>query len=70
MEMLPWDVWGEMPPVGSELNAAQVARFDDLAAMTRDADAHFEELCAAYNSGALKVPPVVFNAVLQRPETV
>jgi hypothetical protein len=70
MEMLPWDVWGEMPQVGSELHAAQFARFDDLAAMTRDTDAHYDELRASYNSDALKVPPVVFNAVLQRPETV
>jgi hypothetical protein len=70
MEMLPWDVWGEMPQPGSELNAAQFKRFDDLAAMTRDPDKHFDELMRGYKSDTLKVPPVVFNAVTQRRETV
>jgi hypothetical protein len=70
MEMLPWDVWGEMPQVGTALNAAQFARFDDLAALTRDPDKHFDRLQAEYQTDGLKVPPVVFNAVLQRPETV
>jgi hypothetical protein len=70
MEMLPWDVWGEMPQPGSELNAAQFKRFDGLAAMTRDPDKHFDELVSAYKSDTLKVPPIVFNAVMQRPETV
>ena len=70
MEMLPWDVWGEMPQVGSELNTAQMKRFDELAALTRDPDENFGRLMAEYKSDALKVPPVVFNAVMQRSETV
>lgn len=69
-EMLPWDVWGEMPRPGSELNEAQFNRFDALAELTRDPDKHFDELVRAYESDTLKVPPVVFNAVTQRPETV
>jgi hypothetical protein len=69
-EMLPWDVWGEMPQVSSDLNAAQMNRFDDLAALTRDPDKNFDALVSEYKSDALKVPPVVFNAVLQKPETV
>src|SRR5262249_23063596 len=28
MEMLPWDVWGDMPQPGSGLSAAQFERFD------------------------------------------
>ncbi|HTT98906.1 MAG TPA: transglutaminase-like domain-containing protein [Rhizomicrobium sp.] len=68
--MLPWDVWGEMPQPGSELNEAQVERFDDLAALTRDPDRNFGRLRSEYKTEGLNVPPVVFNAVLQRPETV
>ncbi len=70
MEMLPWDVWGDMPQVGSELNTAQMKRFDELAALTRDPDENFDKLLSEYKTDALKVPPVVFNAVMQRPETV
>ena len=70
MEMLPWDVWGEMPQVGSALNRTQFDRFDELAALTRDADRNFDRLTSEYKSDGLMVPPVVFNAVMQRPETV
>ncbi len=47
MEMLPWDVWGEMPQPGSELNAAQFKRFDDLAALTRNPNKNFDKLIDA-----------------------
>jgi hypothetical protein len=70
VEMLPWDVWGDMPPVGSDLSEAQFERFDVLAAMAREPDAHFDALVSAYGSAGLVVPPVVFNAVTQRPEKV
>jgi hypothetical protein len=65
--MLPWDVWGAMPQPGDE---PDFARFDALAELTCDPDTHFAELRALYETDAIKVPPVVFNAVLQRPEPV
>lgn len=69
LEMLPWDVWGAMPGIGEELNTEQIARFDRLAALTRDPDACFDELRSAYLSDEqLRVSPVVFNAVRNRPE--
>lgn len=64
-EMLPWDVWGAMPQPGE---APDSARFDEWAALTLDPDAHFDALRRLYESDA--VPPVVFNAVLQRSEPV
>src|SRR5579859_6054449 len=71
MEMLPWDVWGAMPApdetIGDELNAL----FDRLAELTRDPDAAFADLTAAYADDArLRVPGTVRNAVLNRPEPV
>jgi len=69
-EMLPWDVWGGMshePPYPDDL----LALHDNLAALTRDPDAGFAELRQLYDTDSrLKVPPVVYNAVRQRPETV
>jgi uncharacterized protein YndB with AHSA1/START domain len=60
--MLPWDVWGAMPQPGE---APDFARFDALAELTLDPDAHFAQLRAQP-----PVPPTVFNAVLQRVEKV
>lgn len=68
--MLPWDVWGAMPQPGQPIDAAAMQRFDHWAELTHDPDKHFDELRALYDDPAVKVPPVVFNAVLQRPETV
>jgi hypothetical protein len=65
--MLPWDVWGAMP---QPRETPDFARFDAWAALTREPDTHFAELQKLYESDAIKVPPVVFNAVLQRPEPV
>jgi len=65
--MLPWDVWGAMPQTGVE---PDFARFDKLAALTLDPDAHFAALRALYAFEDLRVPPVVFNAVLQRPDRI
>jgi len=45
--------------------------FDRLAELTRDPDAAFAELTAAYAGDArLHVPATVYNAVLNRPEPV
>jgi hypothetical protein len=71
MEMLPWDCWGAMPRPGEVISDGQLALFDDLASLTRDPDAGFEELRARYEAGEdLKVSGTVFNAVLNRPDIV
>ncbi|HZQ37871.1 MAG TPA: transglutaminase-like domain-containing protein [Dehalococcoidia bacterium] len=69
IELLPWDVWGAMPRPGEPISDEQLTLFDHLAALTHDPDTAFAELRAMYESDArLRVPPVVFNAVLNRPE--
>jgi hypothetical protein len=71
MEMLPWDVWGAMPAPDEAISDEQYALFDRLAGLTRDPDAAFAELTAAYAGDArLRVPATVYNAVLNRPEPV
>jgi transglutaminase superfamily protein len=61
MEMLPWDVWGAMPAPDEP---ADTDLFDQLAAP--DAD-----LTVRYQSDArLTVPGTVYNAVLERSETL
>lgn len=71
MEMLPWDVWGAQPGPDRPLDAARLAFFDDLAALTREPDACFDELRRRYESDdRLRVPPQVFNALRERVEPV
>jgi hypothetical protein len=71
VEMLPWDVWGAMLQPDQVPDDAARKRFDHLAALTHDPDAHFDELRALYEGdNGLAVPPTVFNAVLNRPEQV
>lgn len=71
MEMLPWDVWGGMPRPDEELDSDQLAFFDRVATLTADPDASFGELRALYEGDErLRVPTTVFNAVLNRPETI
>lgn len=62
--MLPWDVWEPMPQEGE---AIDVERFDRLAAVTADPDAHWNDVRALYESDC-RVPPLVFNALRQRME--
>jgi hypothetical protein len=70
-EMLRWDVWGAMPAPGQPLQDAQLKFFDQLAALTRDPDSSFAELRALYErDDRLRVPGTVFNALLNRPETI
>ena len=67
-EMLPWDVWGAMQLADDGLD---LALFDRVAALTRDPDAHLDELRALFASDErLAVPATVFNAVLNRSESV
>ena len=71
MEMLPWDIWGVMLRPGEALNADRLAFFDRLAAVTRAPNASFEELRKLHESDdRLRVPPTVFNGVLNRPEAI
>jgi Transglutaminase-like superfamily len=71
VEMLPWDIWGEMLRPDEEPDEAQIAFFDELAALTIDPDGRFAELTARYQADArLTVPATVFNAVLQQVDDV
>src|SRR5262245_40602041 len=71
MEMLPWDVWGAMVPPGTELNSDQLAFFDRLAALTAAPDSCFAKLRAIYDEdGRVRVPSTVFNALLNRAESI
>jgi hypothetical protein len=68
MEMAPWDVWGAQPQPRAEFD---LAFFDELAALTRDPERTFAELRRRYDSDDhLRVPPIVFNALNRRPETI
>ena len=66
-EMLPWDVWGGMTLVDSEIDPAFI---DRLARLTHEPDRHLMELRTAYDDPRIAVPSTVFNAVLGRPEAV
>ena len=71
MEVLVWDVWGAMPQPNSKLDARQLKYFDQLAALTRNPDEAFDDLLALYRyDQGVQVPPVVFNAITNHPETV
>lgn len=71
MELLPWDVWGAQPRPGERLADDRLAFFDRLAALTREPDASFAELRTLYDSDErVRLPPVVFNALLNRPEKI
>ena len=71
MEMLVWDVWGAMPKPDNPLSDEHLALFDRLAELTRASDASFAELRSLYEGDQrLRVPATVFNAVLNRPETI
>ena len=71
MEMLPWDVWGAMPAPDETIGADLIALFDRLAGLTRDPDAAFAELAAAYaGDRRLHVPATVYNAIRNRQEPV
>jgi Transglutaminase-like superfamily len=71
MEMLPWDCWGAMPRPGEQIDGEMLALFDRLAELTRDPDAGFADLAAAYAADErLRVPATVRNAVLNRIDPV
>jgi len=66
-EMLPWDIWGAMRREDSGLD---LAFFDRLAVVSREPDAHGEELAALYGDERVRVPATVFNAELNCPQDV
>lgn len=71
MEMLPWDVWGAMTGPDAHPGEERLELFDRLATLTRAPDASFAELRGLYQGDdRLRVPPVVFNAVLDRAEAI
>jgi hypothetical protein len=71
MEMLQWDSWGAMPRPDESISGDQLAFFDRIAALTRDPDASFGEWRSLYETDdGLRVPPSVFNALLNRAESV
>jgi len=71
MEMLPWDVWGLMERDDAGLLDEKKALLDRVAALTLAGDNAFSQMRAIYESdGRLRVPPIVFNAVRNAPETI
>lgn len=71
MEVLVWDVWGAMPKPDTQLDTKQLKYFDRLAALTRDPDASFSDLVTLYRDDErVRVPPVVFNVITNRTESV
>ncbi|XXY46011.1 transglutaminase domain-containing protein [Sorangium sp. So ce269] len=71
MEMLPWDDWGATVGLDEPLRDDQLALFDRVAAVTRSPDARFAELRSLYEGDErLRVPQTVFNAVLNRQDTL
>ena len=59
--LMPWDVWGALRRRDSELD---LAFFDRLAIVSREPDAHVDELSALYCDERVSVPGTVFNAEL------
>lgn len=65
VEMLPWDVWGEVCEIGEDPTEAQLRLFDTAAELTVDPDRRFEELRRRYESDdALRMDGTVFNVAL------
>lgn len=71
MELLPWDVWGLMQMNdGGLLDGEKGALLDRVAAVTLAGDAALPEVRAIYEDDRLRVPPMVFNALRNAPETI
>ena len=71
MEMLPWDVWGLMEMDDDALTDEKKALIDRVAALTLAGDNAFADVRAIYESDdRLRVPPVVFNALRNAPESI
>ena len=68
IELLPWDVWGAMPPAGATVDGELAALFDRLADATLDPSA--AHVAAVMADPRLRVPPTVRNALLEREEAI
>lgn len=64
VELLPWDVWGAMPPVGAELDDDGLALFDAVASAVAGGTDEDRRRC--YEREALRVPDVVRSHRFQR----
>jgi hypothetical protein len=70
IEVLPWDVWGLMQMGDAGLLDEKGALLDRVAALTLAGDSSFAEMRAIYENDRLRVPPMVFNALRNSPETI
>lgn len=71
VEMLPWDVWGAHWEPGGQPTDAQLALFDEVAALAVDADRRFDDVRERYDSSEeLRVGAEVFNVLRGRMEAV
>ena len=71
MEALPWDVWGLMEMGDAALTDEKKALLDRVAALTLAGDEAFPEIRKLYESDdRLRMPPVVFNALRNAPESI
>ena len=69
MESLPWDVWGPMTLGDDEKLTPNLALFDYLAELGREAAHRFADIRSLYEADAQLAPPAtVFNAIRQQPE--
>ena len=69
--MLPWDVWGAHWEPGGQPTAAQLALFDEAAALAADADRRFDDVRDRYDTDEqLRVGGEVFNVLRGRMEAV
>jgi Transglutaminase-like superfamily len=70
-EMLPWDVWGSMELGDDQLTDERKHLLDRAAALTVAGDDAFSQVRSIYQENdRLRVPPVVFNVLLNVPEKV
>ncbi len=71
MEALPWDVWGMMEIGDASLTDERKTLLDRVAALTLAGDEAFSEIRKLYESDErLRMPPVVFNALRNAPESI
>src|SRR5579862_5587154 len=71
MEALPWDVWGLMQMGDDAITDEQKALLDRVAALTLAGDEALPEIRRLYESDErLRMPPVVFNALRNAPESI
>jgi hypothetical protein len=71
IELLPWDVWGAMPKPEDTIDDELAACFDELAELTHEPDARFDELMERVRADErLRVPAAVHNAARDRDEIV